>query len=270
MRVRFPSPAHKLLAHRGLSSFCSASCCPLPPTGLQWRLLRCFPAGTFSIEERALAVALEAERHAAEVAGGAAGGLDPATRATRTIAEYAPLFLRHHPPPVRTRRLTCGNTPAAPLASMSAVGTVGLAVGACGPVVYCPLRPARPPCWRGGDLTAVEFGGVRHLELLPPRVHVGLRSPEDLLRSGLKACLRSDAVGDRPVVAGDDGRGVVDLVDEHGEGAGDAGLAGGFEGNGDRGGGEGDGSGEAADDGFAGDGAVFGVVAQVGVELPGQ
>jgi len=58
--------------------------------------LRCFPAGTFSIEERALAVALEAERHAAEVAGGAAGGLDPATRATRTIAEYAPLFLRHH------------------------------------------------------------------------------------------------------------------------------------------------------------------------------
>ncbi len=96
MRVRFPSPAHKLLAHRGLSSFCSASCCPLPPTGLQWRLLRCFPAGTFSIEERALAVALEAERHAAEVAGGAAGGLDPATRATRTIAEYAPLFLRHH------------------------------------------------------------------------------------------------------------------------------------------------------------------------------
>ena len=53
-------------------------------------------AGTFSTEERALAVALEAERHAAEVAGGAAGGLDPATRATRTIKEYAPLFLRHH------------------------------------------------------------------------------------------------------------------------------------------------------------------------------
>src|SRR6266496_1638312 len=97
-----------------------------------------------------------------------------------------------------------------------------------------------------------------------------LRSPEDLLRSGLKACLRSDAVGDRPVVAGDYGRGVVDLVDEHGEGAGDAGLAGGFEGDGDRGGGEGDGSGEAADDGFAGDGAAFVVVAQVGVELPGQ
>src|SRR6266516_1746542 len=70
-----------------------------------------------------------------------------------------------------------------------------------------------------------------------------LRSPEDLLRSGLKACLRSDAVGDRPVVAGDYGRGVVDLVDEHGEGAGDPGLAGGVEGDGERGGGEGDGSG---------------------------
>jgi hypothetical protein len=36
-------------------------------------------AGTFSTEERALAVAEEAERHAAELAGGAAGGLDPAT-----------------------------------------------------------------------------------------------------------------------------------------------------------------------------------------------
>ena len=53
-------------------------------------------AGTFSTEKRALAVAEEAERHAAEVAGGAAGGLDPGTRATRTIKEYAPLFLRHH------------------------------------------------------------------------------------------------------------------------------------------------------------------------------
>jgi len=52
-------------------------------------------AGTFSTEERALAVASEAERHAL-IAGPAAGGLDPATRATRTIKEYAPLFLRHH------------------------------------------------------------------------------------------------------------------------------------------------------------------------------
>ena len=48
-------------------------------------------AGTFSTEERALEVAEEAERHAAEVSGGAAGGLDPATRATRTIKEYAPV-----------------------------------------------------------------------------------------------------------------------------------------------------------------------------------
>jgi len=53
-------------------------------------------AGTFSTEKRALAVAEEAERHAAEVAGGAAGGLDPGIRATWTIKEYAPLFLRHH------------------------------------------------------------------------------------------------------------------------------------------------------------------------------
>jgi integrase len=52
-------------------------------------------AGTFSTEERALAVASEAERHAL-VAGPAAGGLDPAIRATRTIKEYGPLFLRHH------------------------------------------------------------------------------------------------------------------------------------------------------------------------------
>ena len=52
-------------------------------------------AGTFSTEERALAVASEAERHAL-IAGPAAGGLDPAIRATRTIKEYAPLFLRHH------------------------------------------------------------------------------------------------------------------------------------------------------------------------------
>jgi hypothetical protein len=56
-------------------------------------------AGTFSTEERALVVALEAERHAAEVAGGAAGGLDPAARATRTIKEYAPLTKPESQPP---------------------------------------------------------------------------------------------------------------------------------------------------------------------------
>jgi hypothetical protein len=53
-------------------------------------------AGTFTTEERALEVAKEAERRAAEVAGGAAGGLDPVIGATRTIKEYAPIFLRHH------------------------------------------------------------------------------------------------------------------------------------------------------------------------------
>ena len=63
-------------------------------------------AGTFSSKERALAVAEEAERHAAEVAGGAAGGLDPAIRATRTIKEYAPLFLRHHQVEGNTRTRT--------------------------------------------------------------------------------------------------------------------------------------------------------------------
>jgi integrase len=53
-------------------------------------------AGTYDTAERALEVAEEAERHAAELIGGAAGGLDPVTRATRTIEEYMPIFLRHH------------------------------------------------------------------------------------------------------------------------------------------------------------------------------
>ncbi len=53
-------------------------------------------AGTYDTEERALQVAEEAERHAAEVTGGPAGQLDPVTRATRTIKEYMPIFLRHH------------------------------------------------------------------------------------------------------------------------------------------------------------------------------
>jgi hypothetical protein len=52
-------------------------------------------AGTFNTEKRALEVATEAERHAM-VVGGAAGGLDAGIRATRTIKDYAPLFLRHH------------------------------------------------------------------------------------------------------------------------------------------------------------------------------
>jgi len=43
-----------------------------------------------------------------------------------------------------------------------------------------------------------------------------------------------------------------------------------LEGDGDRGGGAGDGAGQAADDGLAGDGAVFVVVAEVGVEVAGE
>ena len=53
-------------------------------------------AGTFSTPERALEVAQEAEQHAAALISGAIGGLDPATRATRTIEDYTPIFLRHH------------------------------------------------------------------------------------------------------------------------------------------------------------------------------
>src|ERR1035441_1414227 len=98
----------------------------------------------------------------------------------------------------------------------------------------------------------------------------GPRSPEVVLRLGLNAWLRCDAVGDGPVVAGDGGRGVVDLVDEQGEGAGDAGVSWRFGGEVDGGGGEGNCAGQPADDAFPGEGAVFVVVAQVGVELPGQ
>ncbi len=49
-------------------------------------------------------------------------------------------------------------------------------------------------------------------------------SPVSDLRNALRSWelsprLRGDAVGDRAVVAGDGGRGVVNLVDDHGEGA---------------------------------------------------
>lgn len=53
-------------------------------------------AGTYGTEERALEVAREAEKRAAALISGAAGGLNPVTRATRTVEEYAPVFLRHH------------------------------------------------------------------------------------------------------------------------------------------------------------------------------
>jgi integrase len=53
-------------------------------------------AGAYDDEERALSVATAAEKRAAELIRGAVGGLDPVTRATRTIAKYEPIFLRHH------------------------------------------------------------------------------------------------------------------------------------------------------------------------------
>src|SRR5208283_4110824 len=108
---------------------------------------------------------------------------------------------------------------------------------------------------------AREWIPAGHLDDPVKSVVMGLRSPEVVLRLGLNAWLRRDVVSDGPAVAGDGWRLGVDLVDEQGEGAGDAGLAGGFEGDGDRRGGEGDDAGDAADDGFAGDGAVFVVVA---------
>src|SRR5258706_4741776 len=76
-----------------------------------------------------------------------------------------------------------------------------------------------------------------------------------------------DLVGDGPGVAGDGGRVLVGLVEEQPEGAGDSAGGGLVGGDGEGGGGVGDGTGEAADYGLAGDGAVFVVVAQVGVEV---
>src|ERR1019366_48658 len=87
---------------------------------------------------------------------------------------------------------------------------------------------------------------------------------------GLNAVPGGEVVGDGPAVAGHGGRGGVDLVDEQGEGAGDAAGAGLVELDGDRGGGPGDGAGQAADDGLAGDGPVLVVVAEVGVEVAGE
>src|ERR1039458_8362136 len=90
----------------------------------------------------------------------------------------------------------------------------------------------------------------------------GPRSPAVAVWSQLNS-VRGDLVGDGAGVAGHGGRVGVDLVEEQFQGAGDAGRGGLLEGDGDRGGGEGDGSGQAADDGLAGDGAVFVVVTQV-------
>jgi hypothetical protein len=40
----------------------------------------------------------------------------------------------------------------------------------------------RPSRWRAGDFAAVEFGGVRYLELFPPLVYVGPGHRERLIR----------------------------------------------------------------------------------------
>ena len=50
-----------------------------------------------------------------------------------------------------------------------------------------------------------------------------LRSPAMRVRFELNAGVCAEMVGDGPGVAGDNGRGVVDLVDEQGQGAADAG-----------------------------------------------
>jgi len=76
-----------------------------------------------------------------------------------------------------------------------------------------------------------------------------------------------ELVGDGAGVAGHGGRVLVDFVEEVPQGGGDGACPGVVEGDGDRVRGAGDGSGEAADDGLAGDGAVFVVVAEVGVEV---
>lgn len=53
-------------------------------------------AGTYDDAERALKAAEDAEKYAADLVSGSAGGLDPVIRATRTIEEYVPAFLKHH------------------------------------------------------------------------------------------------------------------------------------------------------------------------------
>ena len=122
------------------------------------------------------------------------------------------------------------------------------------------------------DFVVMVSGQRRHAEALREVVTavlapLGLRSPAKAVRLGLNAGPWDEVVGDGAVVAWHGGRGGVDLLDEQRQGAGDAGGAGLLEVDGDRGGGPGDGAGQAADDALAGRGAVFVVVAQVGVEL---
>jgi integrase len=65
--------------------------------------------GTYDTAERALEISQAAEKRAAALISGAIGGLDPVTRATRTIAEYKPIFLRHHRVEGNTKD-TCADT----------------------------------------------------------------------------------------------------------------------------------------------------------------
>lgn len=53
-------------------------------------------AGSYDTEERALEVAEAKEKRAGQLISESVGELDPVVRATRTIAEYEPVFLRHH------------------------------------------------------------------------------------------------------------------------------------------------------------------------------
>jgi hypothetical protein len=124
--------------------------------------------------------------------------------------------------------------------------------------------------WRQRELAErshVSAAVVREIQRHTVERRRSPRSPEVALRPVLNLLrgVRGELAGDRPGVAGHDRRGCVDLLEEHGQGAGDARGSGAVEGDGDRGGGGGDdddGAGQAADDGFAGDGAVFAVVAR--------
>src|ERR1035437_6228623 len=97
----------------------------------------------------------------------------------------------------------------------------------------------------------------------PPEPAVRVSPPRAQISGGSRLVTVTFGVG----CGGYGGRVRVDLVEEQFQGAGDAGRGGALEGDGDCGGGVGDGAGQAADDGLAGDGAVFVVVAEVGVEV---
>jgi hypothetical protein len=53
-------------------------------------------AGTYNTDERALQVAVAAEKRAAELIGGAVGGAGSGDASDAHLEEYAPIFLRHH------------------------------------------------------------------------------------------------------------------------------------------------------------------------------